>query len=441
MKRHLVPAYFLAFTAFAAFAPAAEAVVIATSKGLGADAEVRDHQPTTNFGPSTELATRIVDNFPLGHANDGNDRFSAMYLKFDISEVEVLPNQSAAVRLTYRNTNLTPNRIHDTTPPGNNMAYRTGVAFYGLDRDHTGNNWAEGLITYLNAPGLAGGGDFNNGTKDFDFVDPDSAGPLRAPLVPLGVAAFPEVPPQNRLPVGGELIFSSTALDAFVSVAINEGKPTVTIVAAIAHDGKVPINDWKNFLYLFNPKEQTTLNFDTGYDADVNNPDNPLGSPWSGASNAEDASGFSPFSPQLILGLFGDYNDDGTVNAADYTVWRNRLGGLAALPNDNTPGVGPDDYARWKSNYGQTAGSGSTAGLNPAVPEPTTVLLFVTAMLAISTRRRLQPLSRRRPRCPRTANSRKKLPHAKAQGSKEEFEPLRTPRTQRKQQVGSGLII
>jgi hypothetical protein len=26
-----------------------------------------------------------------------------------------------------------------------------------------------------------------------------------------------------------------------------------------------------------------------------------LGSPWSGASNATDANGFSPFSPQLIL--------------------------------------------------------------------------------------------------------------------------------------------
>ena len=35
-------------------------------QGLGADAEVRDHQPATNFGASTELATRILDNFAAG---------------------------------------------------------------------------------------------------------------------------------------------------------------------------------------------------------------------------------------------------------------------------------------------------------------------------------------------------------------------------------------
>jgi hypothetical protein len=148
---------------------------------------------------------------------------------------------------------------------------------------------------------MASGGDFNNGTKDLDFVDPDGAGPLRAPLTPLGVALFPVLPPQNRLPVGGQLLFSNDALNNFVTLSLNAGKPTVTIVAAIAHDGKIPINDWKNFNYLFNPKEQVTLNTDTGYDADTTDPGNPLGSPWSAASNATDGSGFSPFSPQLIL--------------------------------------------------------------------------------------------------------------------------------------------
>jgi hypothetical protein len=284
-----------------AYAVQVSAAVIATSKGIGADAEVRDHQPTTNFGASTELASRIVDNFPFGHANDGNDRFSAMYLKFDITGQTALPNQKTSVRLTYRNTNLTPNRVHDTTPPGDNFDFRTGIAFYGLDRDDPGNSWSEATITYLTAPGMASGGDFNNGTKDLDFVDPDGAGPLRAPLTPLGVRLFPAVPPQNRLPVGGELIFSSNALNDFVTQSLNAGKSSVTIVAAIAHDGKIPINDWKNFNYLFNPKEQVTLNTDTGYDADTADPNNALGSPWSAASNAADANGLSPFSPQLIL--------------------------------------------------------------------------------------------------------------------------------------------
>jgi hypothetical protein len=210
----------VAFLAILLLSPPARAVVIATSKGSGADAEVRDHQPSTPLGAATELATRILDNVPPG-ASDLNDRFSAMYMKFDITGQTAFANQTTAVRLTYRNSNLTPNRVHDITPPGNNMGFRTGLAFYGLDRDHPGNNWSEATITYSNAPGIASDG--NNGTKDYDFVDPDGGGPLRAPLTPLGIALFPEVPPQNRLPVGGGLVFSSDALNNFLVSSLNAG--------------------------------------------------------------------------------------------------------------------------------------------------------------------------------------------------------------------------
>jgi PEP-CTERM motif len=78
------------------------------------------------------------------------------------------------------------------------------------------------------------------------------------------------------------------------------------------------------------------------------------------------------------VAVLGDYNEDGTVDAADYTVWRNNLGSGTALPNDDIPGVGPDDYVRWKSHFGQTA-SGAGAVANVAVPEPTTSLLLMLA--------------------------------------------------------------
>ena len=55
----------------------------------------------------------------------------------------------------------------------------------------------------------------------------------------------------------------------------------------------------------------------------------------------------------LPVGLPGDYNQDHVVNAADYTVWRNNLGSGTSLPNDSSAGVGPDDYDRWKTNFGQ----------------------------------------------------------------------------------------
>jgi hypothetical protein len=52
----------------------------------------------------------------------------------------------------------------------------------------------------------------------------------------------------------------------------------------------------------------------------------------------------------------GDYNDNGTVDAADYAVWRNALNTMTTLPNDQTPGtVDQADYDVWKANFG-TAG-------------------------------------------------------------------------------------
>jgi Concanavalin A-like lectin/glucanases superfamily len=78
----------------------------------------------------------------------------------------------------------------------------------------------------------------------------------------------------------------------------------------------------------------------------------------------------------------GDYNEDGTVNAADYTVWRNNLGGLTSLPNDDTPGVGPDDYDRWKSHFGESMGSGSGAASSAgAVPEPSGIVILLGPLI------------------------------------------------------------
>jgi hypothetical protein len=66
-------------------------------------------------------------------------------------------------------------------------------------------------------------------------------------------------------------------------------------------------------------------------------------------------------------GVAGDYNGDGTVNAADYTVWRDHLGQSYQLLNEapgTTPGqVTIDDYNYWKAHFGATAPGGS---YNPA---------------------------------------------------------------------------
>jgi hypothetical protein len=78
----------------------------------------------------------------------------------------------------------------------------------------------------------------------------------------------------------------------------------------------------------------------------------------------------------------GDYNRDGTVDAADYVVWRKGLGTTYTQA----------DYDAWRANFGQTIGSGaalpSAEPLSIAVPEPATLTLLIMAMVVHYARRR-----------------------------------------------------
>jgi hypothetical protein len=89
-----------------------------------------------------------------------------------------------------------------------------------------------------------------------------------------------------------------------------------------------------------------------------------------------------PSAPQTLQ---GDYNNDGTVNAADYVLWRN--GG--PLQNDPTAGVQPEDYNTWRANFGRTGTGGGGAGLAASVPEPATIMLILlpAAILGAPVRR------------------------------------------------------
>jgi hypothetical protein len=82
----------------------------------------------------------------------------------------------------------------------------------------------------------------------------------------------------------------------------------------------------------------------------------------------------------------GDYNDDGIVDAADYTIYRKTVGTNADLPNDPNPvPVGDDQYDTWVEHFAD-GGGGSGGG---AVPEPGTMILAaVAACFALSFGRR-----------------------------------------------------
>jgi hypothetical protein len=73
----------------------------------------------------------------------------------------------------------------------------------------------------------------------------------------------------------------------------------------------------------------------------------------------------------------GDYNSDGLVDAADYTVWRdseNDLGPDLPADGNGDQEVNGADYTIWADNYG-APGSPAAVG----VPEPSTLLLAAMA--------------------------------------------------------------
>ncbi|QDU87551.1 hypothetical protein Pla175_09150 [Pirellulimonas nuda] len=87
--------------------------------------------------------------------------------------------------------------------------------------------------------------------------------------------------------------------------------------------------------------------------------------------------------------LAGDYNGDGAVDAADYTVWRDNLGmPEGTLINDISVGpVGEAQYLVWKNRFGNTLTPAVGA---TAVPEPSVATLCLL-LLALSASRRRQP--------------------------------------------------
>lgn len=83
----------------------------------------------------------------------------------------------------------------------------------------------------------------------------------------------------------------------------------------------------------------------------------------------------------LSVPMSGDYNGDGVVDAADYTVWRNTLGSTDDLraDGDNSGTIDTGDYVVWKGTFG--TGSGG-AGLHVSVvPEPSSLVIVACGAL------------------------------------------------------------
>ena len=69
----------------------------------------------------------------------------------------------------------------------------------------------------------------------------------------------------------------------------------------------------------------------------------------------------------------GDFNTDGTVDAADYVFWRDRLG------NPFTQ----EDYNVWRANFDAVSAGAGSGAVNTSVPEPMSILPILIAIIGL----------------------------------------------------------
>jgi energy-converting hydrogenase Eha subunit A len=130
---------------------------------------------------------------------------------------------------------------------------------------------------------------------------------------------------------------------------------------------------------------------------------NDMMEPYSGNGNQFVGSDHLPIVADYVVvpaHVPGDYNNNGIVDAADYTIWRDTDGQTGAnLAADSTgPGGTPDgvvdqlDYQIWVDHFGQTSGSGALSG--SPVPEPSSMALATLAAFVLTARRRISWPSR-----------------------------------------------
>jgi hypothetical protein len=172
---------------------------------------------------------------------------------------------------------------------------------------------------------------------------------------------------------------SANYREAFFRLQVNGGAATIDGSDMILTPGATVTGAWKyadegvfDTLQFVSPI--TSFSLQLG----VRGPD--LGSPVPPTSmtTVDNIRWFTAANP-------GDFNNDGEVDAADYTVWRDHDGSSTALPNDNMLGtpIGNAHYQLWRDHFGSGMGAGGGLGAM-SVPEPPSFLLMLTCTIMLS---------------------------------------------------------
>lgn len=337
-------------------------------------------QASTASGAILALAGSVLDaaagNLTLGNAAAVNGFGMQGTLQTGANTVTLLDANDAvfdSLSLTTLGAGASPG----TLSAANGLTLDFGGNFTGFGAVTTPNNVANPLI--------------NNG----HIAGNSAAQRITIPGYVKGVGTFDNVNFTGTFSPGlsptisivGSIAFSptSTLLMEFGSTAPGSGYDQLQSSGTIAFDGTLVVS----LINGFSPSQGQSFNlFDwvstSGTFDDLQLPTLGSGLAW----NTTQLYTAGILSVAAAAGVPGDYNNNGTVDAADYVLWRN--GG--PLANDSTPGVQPGDYDVWKANFGKVPGSGSnlsaTGSASAAVPEPRALVLFLIGILTVISRQR-----------------------------------------------------
>ena len=329
-----------------AYAPASTVPhSISTAFGRGADAQVNENggASAVSSGAGSGEAIALQWGGPTGTTNQ------TMLLRFDLSQLEPGSLDYARLELTAASEIIGSHTFK----------------VWGLEHDAVGWDWDENTVEYANAPGLEFDG--NSGTLGID--------PRYTANGQLAATNNLPLPVPDDLLVLGEFTIGSTAPNEIV--AFDDLNLAVFL----------------NLAAFFESDEMAGL-------ATIIVQKIGGGSAASFFSKEGDPENAPRLAVEGVVAavaptvLPGDFNNDGVVDAADYTIWRNHFGDETedGINNagDGQNGVDLADYEIWKQHFGSSnLGSGSLT--RAPVPEPTTFGLFVSGLASV-----LAALARRR---------------------------------------------